>query len=49
MRKACATRMGRIGTETAFEALARARALEKQGRRILHFEIGEPDFPRRPT
>jgi aspartate/methionine/tyrosine aminotransferase len=48
MRKACATRMGRIGTETAFEALARARALEKQGRRILHFEIGEPDFPTPP-
>jgi len=40
--------MGRIGTETAFEALARARALEKQGRRILHFEIGEPDFPTPP-
>jgi aspartate/methionine/tyrosine aminotransferase len=48
MRKACATRMGRIGTETAFEALARAKALEKQGRRILHFEIGEPDFPTPP-
>ena len=37
-------RMTRIGTETAFEVLARAKALEAQGREILHFEIGEPDF-----
>ncbi|HXS99881.1 MAG TPA: pyridoxal phosphate-dependent aminotransferase [Elusimicrobiota bacterium] len=34
----------RLGTETAFEVLARARALEAQGRRIIHLEIGEPDF-----
>jgi aspartate aminotransferase len=36
--------MGRLGTETAFEVLARARALEAQGRHIVHLEIGEPDF-----
>jgi aspartate aminotransferase len=39
-----ATRMGRLGTETAFEVLVRARALEAQGRDIVHLEIGEPDF-----
>jgi aspartate/methionine/tyrosine aminotransferase len=39
-----AQRMDRLGTETAFEVLARAKALEAQGRAILHFEIGEPDF-----
>jgi aspartate/methionine/tyrosine aminotransferase len=39
-----AKRMGSIGTETAFEAAARARALEAQGRSIVHLEIGEPDF-----
>src|SRR5258706_15220104 len=39
-----ARRMGRLGTETAFEVLARARALEAQGRHIVHLEIGEPDF-----
>src|ERR687888_275419 len=38
----------RLGTETAFETLARARALEAQGRRIVHLEIGEPDFPTAP-
>ena len=36
--------MQRLGTETAFEVLARARALESQGRDIVHLEIGEPDF-----
>ncbi|HOG47466.1 MAG TPA: pyridoxal phosphate-dependent aminotransferase, partial [Anaerolineae bacterium] len=36
--------MGRLGTETAFEVLARAKALEAQGRDIIHLEIGEPDF-----
>ena len=36
--------MSRLGTESAFEVLARARALEAQGRRIPHLEIGEPDF-----
>ncbi len=39
-----AKRMGSIGTETAFEAAARARALEAQGKSIVHLEIGEPDF-----
>jgi aspartate aminotransferase len=39
-----ATRMERIGTETAFEAAARARALEAIGRDVIHLEIGEPDF-----
>src|SRR2546428_584297 len=39
-----ATRMSRLGTETAFEVLARARALEANGREIVHLEIGEPDF-----
>jgi aspartate aminotransferase len=36
--------MSRLGTETAFEVLNRARALEKQGKNIIHLEIGEPDF-----
>jgi aspartate/methionine/tyrosine aminotransferase len=36
--------LARLGTETAFEVLARAKALEAQGRRIIHLEIGEPDF-----
>ncbi len=36
--------MSRLGTETAFEVLARARALEAQGRKIIHLQIGEPDF-----
>jgi aspartate/methionine/tyrosine aminotransferase len=40
-----ADRMSRIGTESAFEVLARARALEKQGKSVIHLEIGEPDFP----
>jgi aspartate/methionine/tyrosine aminotransferase len=39
-----AAKMGRLGTESAFEVLARARALETQGREIIHLEIGEPDF-----
>ncbi|MEM3463605.1 MAG: pyridoxal phosphate-dependent aminotransferase [Candidatus Bathyarchaeia archaeon] len=39
-----AKRMASLGTETAFEVLARAKALEKQGREIIHLEIGEPDF-----
>lgn len=37
-------RMSRLGTETAFNVLARAKALEAQGREIVHLEIGEPDF-----
>ena len=39
-----ADRMGQLGTETAFEVLAKARALEAKGRSIVHLEIGEPDF-----
>src|SRR5919108_122313 len=39
-----ADRMDRLGTESAFEVLARARALEAQGRKVVHLEIGEPDF-----
>jgi len=43
-----AEKMARLGTESAFEVLAKARALEKQGRSIIHLEIGEPDFPTPP-
>jgi aspartate/methionine/tyrosine aminotransferase len=43
-----AERMSRLGTETAFEVLVRARALEAQGKEIVHLEIGEPDFPTAP-
>src|SRR5512143_2852565 len=39
-----AKRMSRLGTESAFEVLARAKALEAQGRDIVHLESGEPDF-----
>jgi aspartate aminotransferase len=39
-----AKRMARLGTETAFEVLNRARELERQGKDIIHLEIGEPDF-----
>jgi len=39
-----ASRMERLGTETAFEVLSKARALESRGKQIIHLEIGEPDF-----
>ena len=39
-----ANRMMNLGTETAFEVLAKARALEAQGKQIIHLEIGEPDL-----
>jgi aspartate/methionine/tyrosine aminotransferase len=39
-----ATRMSRLGTETAFVVLAKAKALEAQGKKVVHLEIGEPDF-----
>jgi aspartate/methionine/tyrosine aminotransferase len=39
-----AKRMSRLGTETAFEVLARAKAMEAKGREVVHLEIGEPDF-----
>jgi aspartate aminotransferase len=44
MTRLFAQKMDRLGTETAFEVLAKAKALEKQGRNIIHLEIGEPDF-----
>jgi len=44
-----ARRMSRLGTETAFEVLNKARALERQGKRIIHLEIGEPDFDTPPN
>ena len=37
--------MGNLGTETAFEVLAKAKKLEAEGKHIIHLEIGEPDFP----
>ncbi len=39
-----AKRMSRLGTETAFVVLAKAKQLEAQGKKIIHLEIGEPDF-----
>ncbi|MGH2425834.1 MAG: pyridoxal phosphate-dependent aminotransferase, partial [bacterium] len=36
--------MSELGTETAFEVLARARELERAGKSVVHLEIGEPDF-----
>jgi aspartate/methionine/tyrosine aminotransferase len=48
MSELLAASLDRLGTETAFETLARARALEAQGRRVIHLEIGEPDFPTAP-
>jgi aspartate aminotransferase len=44
-----ARRMSRLGTETAFEVLNKARALERQGTSIIHLEIGEPDFDTPPN
>lgn len=44
MEYAFAERMKALGTETAFEVLAKAKALEKQGKDVVHLEIGEPDF-----
>ncbi|MFH1755610.1 MAG: pyridoxal phosphate-dependent aminotransferase [Candidatus Latescibacterota bacterium] len=43
-KRLLAQRMDRLGTETAFVVLARAKALEAQGKDIVHLEIGEPDF-----
>ncbi|MEM2915720.1 MAG: pyridoxal phosphate-dependent aminotransferase, partial [Candidatus Bathyarchaeia archaeon] len=39
-----AKRMETLGTETSFEVLAKAKTLERQGKDIVHLEIGEPDF-----
>src|SRR5215469_44379 len=44
-----AERMSRLGTETAFEVLNRARDLERQGKDVIHLEIGEPDFATPPN
>ena len=44
-----AERMSRLGTESAFEVLVRARDLEARGKEIIHLEIGEPDFPTPPN
>jgi aspartate aminotransferase len=44
-----AQRMENLGTETAFEVLAKARKLEAKGQNIIHLEIGEPDFPTPPN
>ena len=43
-----AAALERLGTETAFSVLARAKALERSGRDIVHLEIGEPDFDTAP-
>jgi aspartate aminotransferase len=43
-----ADRMARLGTESAFEVLAKAKAMEAAGHKIIHLEIGEPDFPTAP-
>src|SRR5947209_19055247 len=43
-----AQRMARLGTESAFETLAKARALEADGQSVVHLEIGEPDFATPP-
>ncbi len=43
-----AAAMGRLGTESAFEVLARATRLQKQGRDIINLGIGQPDFPTPP-
>lgn len=43
-----ATRMEQLGTESAFEVLAKAKRLEAQGRSVIHLEIGQPDFPTAP-
>ena len=40
--------MSQIGVESAFDVLLRARALEAQGRSVIHLELGEPDFPTPP-
>ena len=40
----CAPSLDRLHSEAAFEVLAKAKALERKGKKVLHFEIGEPDF-----
>jgi aspartate aminotransferase len=48
MPRTLAARLNDLGTETAFEVLVKARALEAQGKPIIHLEIGEPDFQTPP-
>ena len=43
-----AERMSRLGTESAFDVLVRAREIEATGKEVIHLEIGEPDFPTAP-
>ena len=43
-----ADRMSRLGVESAFDVLVRAKALEAKGKNVIHLEIGEPDFPTPP-
>src|ERR1043166_6146412 len=40
-----ADRVGTLGTETALDVLVKARAVEARGRKVIHLEVGEPDFP----
>ena len=47
-RNILASRMSRLGTESAFQIMAAANALEAEGRHIVHCEIGQPDFPTAP-
>src|SRR5438046_1923429 len=44
-----AQRITRLGTETSFVVLAKAKELEAQGKDIIHLEIGEPDFDTAPN
>ncbi len=48
MSEQLAARMGRLGTESAFAVLAQAQAIEATGRKVVHLEIGEPDFATPP-
>src|SRR3954468_1454874 len=43
-----ASRVGSLGTETALDVLVKARAVEARGRKVIHLEVGEPDFPTPP-
>jgi len=47
-RSVFAERMGALAGESAFQVLAAANALEAKGKKVIHFEIGEPDFPTQP-
>ena len=49
MMEKLAGRMGRLGTETAFDILVKAKALEARGRSVVHLELGEPDFDTPPN